>query len=158
MKYCLALMLFAVPSFANPYLRGAWDWGNGSSLPSPVIGACIDPIKGTPDSQCTTVGLVTHSPDDGYLVVPGEDYSLFSAGYKLTGVSKIRPIVGQSYNVLPFLVWGGSEMGLPITIPSINAKGVSLTGSLSPLWQVPLSKQEHGYFLLQVAGTLKFGK
>lgn len=151
----LALLFLPSIASANPYFRTPRDWALGTASPQTNVGACIG-LRGESTEQCTEVGVVTHSPNDSFILVPGEDWSALSIGYALVGVSKINLIVGPSLNVLPILVWAGSAVGLPITIPSISAKGISLTGSVGPKWEIdPVAGK--GYFKIMTSGTLRFG-
>ena len=159
MKTLLAvLMLVASGAYANPYFRGPWDWAKGTSRPSPSVGACID-LKGGPSEQCTTVGVITHSPKDGYVLVPGEDWSLLSVGYAMTGYSKVNPIVSMTYNILPVFTWAGQAAGLNLTIPSISAKGIDLSGSVGPVleWSDPTGPGHgQGRFKIMASGAVHF--
>lgn len=96
----LALLLLLGPSSsaqAAPYFRPL-----DIHHPQVSAGACADPVNVGQSSQCTMVPIFTHSHNDGYLLIPGEDWTPLALGYSLSGASKSFAL-GPSANILPFM-------------------------------------------------------
>lgn len=64
------------------------------------VGACADPVNVGHSTQCTVVATVYHSHTDGYLLIPGEDWTLLGVGYAVSGEG-VSLILGPSWNMTP---------------------------------------------------------
>lgn len=88
----------------TPYLRFPWDpefvksiSNEAAFLPSGTIGDTTD---------VTSVALIEHKHEDGYLLIPGEDWAPLTVGVALGGA---RPVwtIGPSWNLTPSMKLGG---------------------------------------------------
>ena len=169
MKTLLALLLAVVvsPVAASPYFR-IMGHDAGGYHPQVNIGACADVVNVGHSEQCTMVGVINHSHEDGYLLLPGEDWTLLALGYAASGTGA-KLVLGPSWNIAPAMgdalyqvvqaFAPGSSIAQEIQgTLSASAQGGHLNGAFGPAFAYdPLAGPGgHGYFRFLAGASWKF--
>lgn len=130
----------------------------------PNVGAAVDPINPGETDGVTLVPLIMHSHADGYLFIPGEDYSPLAVGGGMNG-GRLSLYVGPMFNVIPAVSNGlgfaldhlsDKYANLKSILSGVPASSKDAGVSLSPLFKPPLSKKERGSFRIFTGAWLKF--
>jgi hypothetical protein len=155
----LALLFVATSAQAGPYFRVI-----DPAHPKIAAGACADPVNVGNSSQCSLVSVVSHSHNDGFLLFPGEDWSLLGIGYALSGEQKALiggPSVNLSAVPLDATTWAmqklypGSAATLMLETAQKAAALSPLNVSFGPMWMYdPVAN--HGYFRLFCGAAWQF--
>jgi hypothetical protein len=162
------LLLFPVLAFAapkpgsHPYARFYWD---APSSPHTSFGSCIDPVSIGNSSQCSELAVIFHDSRDGYLLFPGEDWTLLGVGYSVSGTG-FRPIIGPSANFAP-ASWAlldkiisslAPESSFYAAIHKLSSRPPdSITGAYGPAWRPPLYPSDKGDLRLFAGISWVFG-
>lgn len=114
MKLLIVLMLgIAGRAQAEPYFRFTWI----DKAPKPGIGSLLDVRSLKKTDAAIELPLITHSFRDGYLVIPGEDWSLLNAGIGGTA-GDVSIVVGPAANLLPPM-----QIGIATVLDFLNPTG-----------------------------------
>lgn len=103
MKGLIALLLASWCSVAKaePYFRTVWI----NASPKPGIGSLLEVKDLKKTDGALALPIITHSHKDGYVLIPGEDWSLLTVGIGGTQ-GNISLAAGPAYNVLPVMQIG----------------------------------------------------
>jgi hypothetical protein len=165
-KVLLAVVLLGLTRMvnANPYFRFLRIDDLGTY--QPIGGSFVDPTGHSGPSDGGVMPLIYHSHQDGYLIIPGEDWALLSIG----GASGPR---GKEVVISPFLfniMQSAQYLGLKAltyVLPAAWAQNVKtqlsapvtsrvdLTSSVGPVWVYDPNSNK-GYFRIFIGGALHF--
>ena len=162
----LSLAFLVSSAQASPYFRLlGYDVQKHAPVNfHPNLGAAVDPKAPGDTDVVTLVPLVMHSHADGYLILPGEDWSPLAVGGGDNG-GRLSLYVGPLFNLVPAASVGLDR--LLSLLPDKYANLKSIVGpaaassqdagvSVSPLFKPPLSKSERGSFRIFTGAWLKF--
>ena len=162
-KILMSILLVPSLSAANPYFRVLGHDSYGYH-PSVSVGACADPVNVGHSQQCTVVNVIGHSHSDGYVVIPGEDWSLLGAGYGASGTG-VNLVLGPSINLAPIpasaVLWladryaPNSDATAKLHALYAASSLQTIDSSFGPAWAYdPVANK--GYFRLFCGASWKF--
>ena len=157
----LLLWLFPGTANANPYFRELWQ---NPAHPIINIGAFADVVNVGHSQQCTMVNVIGHSHLDGFLLIPGEDWSLLAVGYSASGTGASL-VAGPSWNLAPIpgaaVVWAvdkalpNSDVAAKVHAAYAAAAQSKVDLSFGPAWVYdPVAI--HGFFRVFCGAAWKF--
>jgi hypothetical protein len=131
----IAIGLLAMVGMGNatPYFRPL-----DISHPQPVAGALFG-TSGIQDTQTTgMLPLITHSPKDGYILIPNEDWTPLAVGVS-ANAGQFTFDIGPLFNILPWMQTLALEV-IPDKYAQIRAilapnPGAPVTFSAGPVFQ-----------------------
>lgn len=131
--------------------------------------ACFQPNAKLGDtSACVSIPLVEHSQRDGYVLIPGEDWSPFVIGWAIRPGGNPMILMGANANLLPVIksgvLYGLNAASEPesftnmkaLLAPPAQSTGPDVTVNVGAKWGLDLSGKAKGYFLLSVGPALTF--
>lgn len=159
--WILAISLFCLAdkAMATPYFRTSI-----TSLPVVTGGQFVDPSGKTGSLSGGEISVIHHSHNDGYLLLPGEDWSLLSIG-GMGNSNKALMAIGPNFNVSEVLKSGSLAfldlltsqtqfVGLKNVLQP-SGTGLDFNLSLGPTWVYdPIGNK--GYFKFFLGGALSF--
>ena len=151
---------------AEPYFRVVGREGYARRV---LQEACFQPTSSIGATRaCTSIPLVEHRAQDGYLLVPGEDWSPFMLGW--AGAPGASPILllGTGANLAPAvkagLLWGlntvtaaGSFTNLKALLaPPASSAGPDITINGGLKWGLDLSGKPKGVLMFSIGPAFSF--
>jgi len=164
-KLLAVLMLMSATVRAGPYFRVL---GRPGSPRQVLEEACFLPAGGLEATMaCTSVPLVTHSARDGYLLVPGEDWALVTAGWAVRPGGNPILMLGSGANLSPVikggLLYGIEAMSKPESFTSFkrllappDGEAPDITINAGVKWGLDLTGKARGVFMLSVGPAFSF--
>lgn len=160
---CILALALSGPAFASPYFR-VLRLDQISSY-QPVGGSFVDPRGNDANMNGAMIPLVYHSHQDGYWLIPGEDWSLLNVGGAAGPRGNVAAI-GPMWNVLQSAEWLGlqaANYALPSSwlqnvkaqISQPQTSSVDLSAAIGPTFVYDPNGNK-GYFRIFFGGSLHF--
>lgn len=130
-----ALLLLPSLSFATPYFRII-----DVHHPEMSAGSVLDPVNIGQSQAVVVTSIIRHDAADGYLLIPGEDWSLLDLGWAGSGTGS-ELVLGPSWNIAPILA--AAAPFLPSALDSA-AKSVGDVSFGPQFVYDPLYRPAHG--------------
>jgi hypothetical protein len=162
MKALLIVVLLMMPCGilnASPYFRLIHQ------SPQLGLGTLYDPATMGQSQAAAMVPIITHSFNDGWLIIPGEDWSPLAIGGWKNG-RDYGFLVGPTFNMLPVIQAGlltlvtyltptDKYLNLKMMLLPIPTAGSDVSLSFSPTWEYqPIPNK--GYFKIFMGPVWKF--
>lgn len=166
MKALLIAVLLTIPfasrSDAAPYFRLIHQ------VPQVGLGTLYDPVEVGQSQAAIMVPLITHSYNDGWLIIPGEDWTPLAIGGWQNG-REYGLLVGPSFNMLPIIQASmlafvtavtptNKYLNLKLMLVPIPSTGSDVMFSFAPAWEFqPLhGPKGKGFFKIFIGPVWKF--